>query len=122
MKLENLMIDASNAERLRDFYANLTGWKKITIFNLPGIISDCGTRMIFNTEEDYVPCVWPEQDGCQQKQMHLDLQTSDVNKSVQLAESLGAVKAPDQFGGDEWITMLDPDGHPFCLCKEGNLE
>lgn len=27
-------------------------------------------------------------------------------------------KSTAQFGEDHYITMLDPDGHPFCLCRK----
>lgn len=33
------------------------------------------------------------------------------------AEALGAERAPAQFGGADFVTMLDPAGHPFCLCR-----
>lgn len=121
-QLGNLMIDSSDAEHLRDFYAALTGWQKITIFHLPGIQSETGFRMLFNTEKDFVPCVWPETAGSQQKQMHLDFQVADIPNAVQQALSLGARIADQQYGGEEWTTMLDPDGHPFCLCRTGNPE
>jgi len=29
---------------------------------------------------------------------------------------IGAVKAESQYGGDDYVTMFDPEGHPFCLC------
>ena len=31
---------------------------------------------------------------------------------------VGAVKAAEQFGGDDFVTLLDPAGHPFCLCRK----
>ncbi len=70
----------------------------------------------FVQEDDYVSPVWPEQASKQQKQMHLDFLVEDVPTFVQKAESLGAIKAEAQFGGEYFTTMLDPAGHPFCLC------
>lgn len=64
----------------------------------------------------YVRPIWPEEEGKQQKQMHFDFQVPDVPKAVKKAEALGAVKMEAQFGGNEFTTMLDPAGHPFCLC------
>ena len=52
--------------------------------------------------------------------MHFDFQVPDVKAAVEYAVSLGAVKASQQFGGDEFVTMIDPAGHPFCLCAEEN--
>lgn len=33
------------------------------------------------------------------------------------AIQLGADIASNQFGGTDFITMIDPSGHPFCICK-----
>lgn len=50
--------------------------------------------------------------------MHFDFQVDDVAAAVGKAEALGAVKTEAQFGGNLFVTMLDPAGHPFCLCKK----
>jgi len=42
----------------------------------------------------------------------------DVFDMAEAAKELGAVMAEDQYGGDDFITMLDPSGHPFCLCRK----
>lgn len=52
--------------------------------------------------------------------MHFDFQVPDVAVAVEYAKSLGAVKARAQFGGSELVTMIDPAGHPFCLCSKDN--
>ena len=53
--------------------------------------------------------------------MHFDFQVPDLQAAVEYAQSLGAIKATAQFGGSEFVTMIDPAGHPFCLCAETNL-
>lgn len=73
---------------------------------------------LFIEEPDYAAPVWPEETGKQQKQMHFDFQVDDVYVAVEKAISLGATKAPNQYGGEHFITMFDPAGHPFCLCKK----
>lgn len=50
--------------------------------------------------------------------MHFDFQVDNVAEMVKKAESLGAKKAESQFGGDDFVTMFDPAGHPFCLCRK----
>lgn len=62
--------------------------------------------------------IWPEENKKQQKQMHFDFQVDNVLEMVEKAKELGAVKAINQYGGDDFVTMLDPSGHPFCLCKK----
>jgi hypothetical protein len=38
--------------------------------------------------------------------------------TVEEAIKLGATKSAAQYGGEQFVTMLDPEGHPFCLCKK----
>lgn len=116
-KLGNVMIDCPNAETLCVFYADLLGWEKCVLYSLPAVRSSDGAVFLFAEEEDYVPPVWPEQPGVQQKQMHLDFQAPNVPAAVERAIALGAMKAQEQFGGDDFVTMIDPAGHPFCLCR-----
>ena len=49
---------------------------------------------------------------------HLDFAVADrsaLKEAADKAIGLGAKVAGEQYGGDDWITMLDPDGHPFCF-------
>lgn len=48
---------------------------------------------------------------------HLDfgVDRKDLQEAVDRALRLGGRLAEAQYGGDEWITLLDPAGHPFCL-------
>jgi hypothetical protein len=49
--------------------------------------------------------------------MHLDVQVNDLEAAVADAESLGAELAEIQPQANVRV-MFDPDGHPFCLCRE----
>lgn len=119
IRLADLVVDCPDEKRLCDFYEGLLGWKRTELFGHPAVLSESGVMFLFVQEEDYVPPVWPEAEGQQQKQVHFDFLVPDVPAAVRLAESLGAVKAAAQFGGDHFTTMLDPAGHPFCLCATG---
>lgn len=117
--LGNIMVDCGDAARLQRFYGELLGWEQCRMYSCPAVSSSGGVVFLFAQEPDYVPPVWPEEEGCQQKQMHFDFQVENVPEAVRRAEALGAVKAAVQFGSEEeFITMLDPAGHPFCLCKK----
>lgn len=118
IKLGNVMVDCGDQLKLRDFYADLLRWEKCELYGLPAVRSSTGTVFLFVSEEDYVPPVWPETRAQQQKQMHFDFQVQDLSLAVKHAEALGAVQAGSQFGGQDFVTMLDPAGHPFCLCRE----
>lgn len=117
LALGNVMVDCRDAGALQRFYSELLGWDACERYGLPAVQSLSGVVFLFAEEEDYLPPVWPEEPGAQQKQMHFDFQTSDLAASVRLAERLGAKRAWAQYGKDEFVTMVDPAGHPFCLCK-----
>lgn len=116
--LGNVMIDCDDALRLQAFYAGLLGWELCELFTKPAVRGPNGQVFLFAQEADYVRPVWPEEEGRQQKQMHFDFQVENVPETAKKAESLGAVRAETQFGGADFITMLDPAGHPFCLCQK----
>lgn len=120
IRLGNLMIDCADAAALQTFYAELLGWEACEAFALPGVRGPGSLLFLFAQEPDYAPPVWPERDGTPQKQIHLDFQVPDVAAAVREAERLGARKADAQFGGEDFVTLLDPAGHPFCLCAAGN--
>jgi len=120
ISLGNIGIDCTDAPRLRDFYAELLGWEACERYGCPAVVSPEGLLFLFDRADgyDYVRPVWPEEPGRQQKQMHMDFGVDDLPAAVAQAEALGARKAPDQYGGDRFVTFFDPEGHPFCLCAK----
>ena len=120
----DLMIDCADAERACAFYANLMDWEKTVAFDCPAVKTDNGMTILFaETDIPYVPPVWPEESGKQQKQMHLDFTVNDLPSAVNEAIRLGATKAAEQYNEGHCVTMLDTEGHPFCLGQwQGNLE
>lgn len=118
LTIGDIMIDCANAERARDFYADFTGWEKIVAFDCLALKTEKGMTILFaETDIPYVPPIWPEEPGGQQKQMHLDFTVYDLPSAVNKAIHLGATKASKQYGGEHYVTMLDTEGHPFCMCK-----
>lgn len=116
----NIAIDCKDTKKLQNFYAGLLGWEKREMYDCPAVCNQNGIVFLFMPADDfdYIHPVWPEQPGKQQKQMHFDFQVDDLPTAVKQAETLGAVKAESQYGGDNWVTMFDPEGHPFCLCAK----
>lgn len=117
--LANLTIDCDDEDAMQKFYGSLLGWEKVNLYGHQGLHSPSGLTFLFVRESDFVRCVWPEEEGKQQKQIHLDFLVDDLAAAVKKAVELGAVKAKAQFGGDDFITMIDPSGHPLCLCRKG---
>jgi hypothetical protein len=62
----------------------------------------------------YQPPTWPS--GAIPKQVHLDLAVGDLGAAEAEAIRLGAHRAGEQPRPGRWRVMLDPVGHPFCLC------
>jgi len=123
LTIGDLMIDCASAERARDFYANFMGYEKTTAFGCLALKTDNGLTILFaETDIPYVPPVWPEEPGTQQKQMHLDFTVDDFPSVVEKALRLGATKAAAQYGGEGFITMLDLEGRPFCICKRPEMK
>lgn len=56
--------------------------------------------------------------------MHIDVHPDDASAHVHELERLGAVRtgAPTTAYGVEWQTMVDPEGHEFCVVAHGRLE
>ncbi len=118
IRIDDIMIDCPDAQKLGDFYAGLLGWNK-TVLNKECVsvqLENQPIRLLCQQEEGYIPPVWPEVEGRQQKMLHLDFTVSDLKMAVEHAQLLGAVMAGEQYNPGQWITMLDPAGHPFCLC------
>ena len=93
----DISIDCKDGERTCGFYAELLGWEKRFMYNCPALIGKNGMVLLFmSCDFEYVPPVWPEVPGKQQKQMHFNFQVDDLQTAVIQAEKLGAVKTASQ--------------------------
>lgn len=109
-------VDTPDALALARFYGELLGWEVTGGDDRSAAISSGeGVAYIgFETIEDYVPPVWPGEPGRQAQQMHLSFEVSDLEAATQHAVELGA-RLPEHQPLERTRTLLDPDGHPFCL-------
>src|SRR3954452_9008032 len=76
-----------------------------------------GPFFVFQQADGYRPPVWPPVDGQQRPMMHFDFQVGDLDAAVADAVALGATVATAQPQENVRV-LLDPAGHPFCLCQE----
>ena len=108
-------IDCSDAGRLARFYADLTGGEVTGDYPEYGYAQATvdGATLNFQAVQDYSRPEWPGQ--AHPQQFHLDLRVTDLDRAVAHATQLGATEAAEQ-PGETWRVMIDPDGHPFCLC------
>jgi predicted enzyme related to lactoylglutathione lyase len=112
-------IDCPDLAALVDFYVKLTGWQKTWESEEFTQISPDGkpyNGLAFQKVENYRAPEWPGQDRPQQ--FHVDFFVADLDKAQQEAIEIGAVLAEPQPTPDRWRVLLDPAGHPFCLCVE----
>ncbi|WP_229905586.1 VOC family protein [Lentzea cavernae] len=105
------------------FYAELLGWH--VGHEEPGTAivaaSPNGPFFVFQRTDGYVAPVWPPVDGQQRPMMHFDFQVGDLESAVAEAVALGASVAEFQLQPNVRV-LLDPAGHPFCLCLEVDEE
>lgn len=110
-----IAFDCPDANELADFYVKISGWEKeISSREWAGIRTPQGLLLVFQTVENYVPPVWPWQDGKQQQMAHIDFMVDSLPEAEALAIRCGAKKAEVQYY-DTSTVLLDPAGHPFCL-------
>ena len=110
------MLDTDDPPRLAEFYAALLGWP-ITRQEEDWwtVGTEAGPQMSFQLALDHRPPSWPDNDVPQQ--FHLDLDVDELPSAVAYAESLGARPADNTRSTETFVVLLDPSGHPFCLCS-----
>jgi predicted enzyme related to lactoylglutathione lyase len=111
-------IEAPDPAALARFYAALLEWPIVheepgtTVVGVPG-----GSFMVFQQATDYVAPVWPPVAGRQRPMVHLDFEVGDLESAQDEAVALGATVAEEQPNASVRV-LLDPAGHPFCLCRD----
>lgn len=121
-------LDCPDARALGEFYARLLGWRAYggspDYPDYPGWVSVVppegeafGFEIACQQIDGYRAPDWP--DGPIPQQAHLDFYVDDLEASVAAAEAAGARRhstQPSEHGS--FIVLLDPAGHPFCLCRD----
>ena len=121
IKMYSFTVECLDPYALAKFYATLLGWEipfydeEWACIGAPGTQQGTYPGITFQKNPEYTPPVWPEKPGAQQQMAHLDFAVDDLEKAVSYAIQCGAVVADEQFS-DNWRVLLDPAGHPFCLC------
>ena len=108
-------LDCADPKALAAFYGEALGWEIAHSEDEYAMISGDGVSIGFGRVEDYRAPEWPGSDAAP-KRYHLDLYVDDLVKVETRFLELGAVKPEFQPGGGRWHVLLDPGGHPFCLC------
>jgi predicted enzyme related to lactoylglutathione lyase len=109
----SLVLDCPDPSALAGFYAEVLGWKVETEPEWAEIRAENGQCICFQQVSDYRKPEWPGQEVPQQ--MHLDVMVDDLDAAEEAVIALGATRAEHQ-PGTTFRVVLDPAGHPFCLC------
>jgi hypothetical protein len=114
--------EPARARELAEFYHRLLGWPIVDIGPKGGWAQlrppDGEIGPTINIEEDrsHARPVWPSRAGEQTATMHLDIGVDELDAAVAWALEAGATEAEHQPQLHVRV-MLDPHGHPFCLCR-----
>jgi hypothetical protein len=112
----SFVMDCPDAGALARFYAEILGWKVEARDDWADIKPEDGGNCIsFQQVENFRAPSWPGQDVPQQ--MHLDVMVRDLDEAEAEVLRLGATK-PEHQPGTTFRVLLDPAGHPFCLCVD----
>ena len=109
----SLVLDCPDPAVLARFYGTMLDWKIDITDDWATIQAEYGHTIAFQQVQHYAPPVWPGQEHPQQ--MHLDVTVDDLDEAEAAVLQLGATKH-DHQPGTRFRVLLDPAGHPFCLC------
>jgi hypothetical protein len=112
-RFPSFVIDCPDAHALAAFYGALLDWKADFSPGWADIRGDEGQCVSFQQVESYAPPRWPGQEVPQQ--VHLDVIVDDLDAAEAAVLELGATRHEYQ-PGTSFRVLLDPAGHPFCLC------
>lgn len=115
--LAMVTIDCADPKREAEFWAAVLGWEVTYAEGDYGMIGDGSQRIGFGRVEGWMAPGWPNTSGT--KQFHFDLAVDDLEAAEDSITALGATKPAAQPSTD-WVVLLDPDGHAFCLTKAAN--
>lgn len=111
--LKTVVLDTPDPARLCAFYQELAGWTvQYADDEWVTLTTPDGWRIGLQRATDHVRPQWPEQ--AHPQQAHLDLRMPDIEAGAAHAAELGATRLATS---DTWITLADPAGHPFDICR-----
>ncbi|WP_432136672.1 VOC family protein [Streptomyces sp. bgisy154] len=111
-------MDCPDPVALAAFYERATGYAPHpgSDADFAGLLREDGLALGFQRVDDYTPPRWP--DPTAPHQFHLDFEVPDLAEAETLLLELGATRPGPQPGGERWLVLLDPAGHPFCVLEE----
>jgi predicted enzyme related to lactoylglutathione lyase len=112
-RITSLCIDATDAERLADFWCQVLDWQVIERDEVVRIGRDEKSAAFID--------LLPVPDGPKQtkNRLHLDLNATDRDQAAELERliRLGAREVDIGQGDVTWHVLADPEGNEFCLLR-----
>lgn len=112
-RFPSIVIDCPDPAALAAFYGSMLDWKVELSPGWADVRAEYGHCISFQQVDGYAPPRWPAQEVPQQ--MHLDVIVDDLDAAEAAVLRLGATRHETQ-PGTSFRVLLDPAGHPFCLC------
>ncbi|MDQ3148276.1 MAG: VOC family protein [Actinomycetota bacterium] len=114
-RFTELVVDASDPERLADFWQAVLGWDRTGPDEDEGVVEltdPAGGRPTLV----FVPV--PEAKTVKNR-LHIDLSPIGCDQDEELARllSLGARRADIGQGEQRWVVLADPEGNELCLLR-----
>lgn len=106
-----VVIDSADPAALAEFYRRLTGLDVSYGDDTFVYLGDGPVKLGFQRVDGYSALNWPDP----AKHAHIDFAVADLDRAVNDVVALGAGRPGFQPGGDSWVVLTDPEGHPFCL-------
>lgn len=110
-RVQSVVLDSSRPAALAEFYRGLLGGEISASDDDYASLTAAGVSLAFQRVDDPSAPRWPGGG----RRLHLDIGVPDLDAARKQLVEQGAVEASSQPGGDEWVVLLDPDGHPFCI-------
>jgi hypothetical protein len=112
-RIASLVVDATDAEQLAQFWAGALGWQVVMRGSYGVSIGVDGGP--FEIDFRFVP------DGPKltKNRLHLDVKPVKRDQAAELDRllALGARQVDVGQGAQSWFVLADPEGNEFCLCR-----
>src|SRR5262249_18533547 len=112
-RLVALVVDATDAEQLAQFWAGALGWQVVNRGSYGVSIGTGGGPF----EIDFRTV--PDGPKLTKNRLHLDIKPVKPDQAAELGRllGLGARKVDVGQGSQNWFVLADPEGNEFCLCR-----
>jgi catechol-2,3-dioxygenase len=112
-RIVSLVVDATDAELLAQFWATALGWRLVNRGNYGVSIGVDGGPF----EIDFR--VVPDGPKPAKNRLHLDVTPVHRDQQAELDRllALGARQVDVGQGDQNWYVLADPEGNEFCLCR-----